>query len=403
MRDTKDTQNEHDKPTIEDMAAPEDTAAPVAPVRRPLWRRLPRRDAGFGVLVLAALLATVLIISRIPPSTSPTTLPRQTSGTPAPTSSSNAVSRPAHAQIIPMPTSRAGLMQPAVDAQGNIWVGEMVTNKLARINPQTGAVTEWTPPGGKYNIMATAIDRQGDVWFTEQAANYIGRFDPTSQAFTVYSLDDAIGARMSPQDLAFDASGKLWFTLVGGRIGRLDPANGAMQSWPVPLPSGASRAYPFSLAVTSSGVWFGYLTGGAIGRLDPATGKITLTALANHQAAVYAMAADASGRIWFTEMQPAVLGNIDPASGKLTETPTPALLGDPSILYSLVTTPDGSIWFASAGANSLVRFQPAKDLYTFYQMPASQSIPFGLALGPRGAIWISGDGAANNYVARVMP
>jgi virginiamycin B lyase len=396
-----DTQNRDD--TVE--RAPGDVDPPPPPAARPpLWRRLVRRDAGFGVLVLGALLVTVLVISRLPPSPSSpstTTLPNRASSTATSVSQSAAIVQRANAEVIRMPTSRAGLMQPAVDAQGNIWVGEMVTNQLARIDPKTGQISEWTPPGGKYNIMATAIDRQGDIWFTEQAANYIGRFDPVTQTFKIYSLDTAIAPRMAPQDLAFDANGKLWFTLLGGRIGQLDPATGAMQSWEAPRPQGASRSYPFSLAITPDGVWFGYLTGGALGKLDPATGKVTLTPLANRQAAVYAMAVDASGRLWFSEMQPAFLGSIDPATGKVTELPVPGLAGDPSILYSLVTTTDGSVWFASAGANAVIRYQAEKDLFTFYQLPASQSIPFGLALGHDGSLWISGDGAADNYVARL--
>lgn len=393
--DTPDTPDTIDAPNRSD--------APPSTKQAPFWRRLLRRDAGFGVLVLLALLVTVLVISRLPSTSTPTTT-RQTGGTATPATQSGqsgAIVQPANAQIIPMPTSRAGLMQPAVDAQGNIWVGEMVTNQLARIDPKTGQVTEWTPPGGKYNIMATAIDRQGDVWFTEQAANYIGRFDPATETFKIYPLDTAIAPRMAPQDLTFDANGNLWFTLLGGRIGRLDPATGAIQSWQIPAPQGASRSYPFSLAVTTSGVWFGYLNGGAVGRLDPATGKVTQMPLANHQAAVYAMAADPSGRIWFTEMQPAILGNIDPATGKVTELTVPNSAGDPSILYGLVTTGDGSIWFASAGANAAVHYQASDDLFTFYTLPATQSIPFGMALGHNGAVWISGDGADDNYVARI--
>lgn len=380
-----------------------------------------RRDMGFGIIVLTALLVTVLIISRIPaapatsnttnttnttntrtPSTSTSAPTRPASGTAPAAAQSGAIARPANAQIIPTPVSRAGLMQPAVDTQGNIWVGEMVTNKLARINPRTGEVSEWTPPDGKYNIMETAIDRQGNVWFTEQAANYIGRFDPATQTFKIYSLDTLVAPRMAPQDLAFDASGNLWVTLLGGRIARLDPATGAVQSWPAPLPKGVTHAYPFSLAITPKAVWVGYLTGGVLGKFDLATEKFTLISLARPQAAIYAMAADASGHIWFTEMQPAFLGSVDIATGKVTETAVPELLGDPSILYSVVTTTDGSVWFASAGANALVRYQPAKDLFTFYQFPDSQSIPFGLALGHDGGIWISGDGGADNYVARVV-
>lgn len=392
---TKNTDDAHTSPE-----AVEQTPA----ARPPLWRRLLRRDAGFGILVLAALLVTVLIIGRIPGAPSTNTQPQaRGTATSGSQSSSPAIARNANAQIISMPTSRAGLMQPAIDTQGNIWVGEMTTNQLARINTRTGEVTEWTPPGGKYNIMAAAVDRDGKVWFTEQAANYIGRFDPTTESFKIYPLDSAVAPRMAPQDLEFDASGKLWFTLLGGRIGRLDPATGAIQTWQVPTPQGVTHPYPFCLAVTPSGVWFGYLTGGTVGRLDPATGKISLLPLANHQAAIYAMTVDASGRIWFTEMQPAVLGSIDPATGKVTERAVPAIAGDPSILYSLTATSDGSVWFASAGANAVVRYQSAKGLYTFYRLPASQSIPFGMALAHDGGIWISGDGAADNYVARIIP
>lgn len=359
--------------------------------RPPLWRRLLRRDAGFGVLVLAVLLVTVLVISR--PSTPPT---HRTKQLPANVNSANA-------QIIPMPNPTAGLMQPAVDAQGNIWVGEMTANKLARIDPRTGQVTEWTPPNGQHNIMETAIDRYGMIWFTEQLANYIGRFDPTTQTFKVYSLDVAIGPRMAPQDLAFDTSGRLWFTLLGGRIGRLDPATGAMQSWVAPVPAGTSRAYPFSLAVTPDGVWFGYLSGGAVGRLDPATGATTLMPLKHPQAAIYAMTAGVAGHIWFTEMQPAILGMIDARTSAVTEVAVPKLAGDPSMLYGVVTTPDGVVWFASAGSNAVVRYQAETQAFTFYQLPTSQSIPFGLALGHDSSIWVSGDGATDNYVARITP
>jgi virginiamycin B lyase len=374
--------------------AADDATAPAMgtqTTRPPLWRRLLRRDAGFGVLVLAVLLVTVLVISR--PATPPTQHTRQL---PAQVNSANA-------RIFPMPNPTAGLMQPAVDAQGNIWVGEMTANKLARIDPQTGQVTEWTPPNGQHNIMEAAIDRQGQVWFTEQLANYIGRFDPTTQTFTVYSLDAAIGPRMAPQDLAFDASGRLWFTLLGGRIGRLDPATGAIQSWAVPLPAGTSRAYPFSLAVTPEGVWFGYLSGGAVGRLDPATGATTLMPLKHPQAAIYAMAADATGHVWFTEMQPAILGMINAKTGTVTEIAVPKLAGDPSMLYGVVTTSDSAVWFASAGSNAVVRYQAETQSFRFYPLPTSQSIPFGLALGHDGSIWVSGDGATDNYVARMTP
>jgi streptogramin lyase len=37
-------------------------------------------------------------------------------------------------------------MQPAVDAQGQVWAGEMHVNRLGFLNSRTGAVTSWQPP-----------------------------------------------------------------------------------------------------------------------------------------------------------------------------------------------------------------------------------------------------------------
>src|SRR6266567_1018947 len=105
--------------------------------------------------------------------------------------------------------SNVGLMQPAVDAQGNVWVGEMSANRLARLASHTGVVTTWKPPNGKYGIMTTAVDTKGKVWFVEQGANYIGRFDPATQTFRSFPLGIVNGHPLVPQDLQFDTRGQL--------------------------------------------------------------------------------------------------------------------------------------------------------------------------------------------------
>jgi virginiamycin B lyase len=299
----------------------------------------------------------------------------------------------------------AGLMQPSVDGDGNVWVGEMGTNHLTRIEASSGAVTSWTPPGGQYNIMATAADKQGNVWFTEQAANYIGRFDPRAQKFTTYPLSTENGLGMGPQDLRFDSSGKLWFTLLsGGRIGRLDPATGAIQTWPVPATQDGAKSYPFALALTSDGrVWFGLLTGGAVGKLDPATGTVTLLRLADEKAAVFSMASDGDGNIWFTEMQTGKIGRVDAKSGQLSEIATPRALGDPSTLYAVATASNGDVWFASAGANALIRYTPQTQAFRFFVLPTSASVPYGVAFDSAGKLWFSADGQPANYVGVLSP
>jgi virginiamycin B lyase len=298
-----------------------------------------------------------------------------------------------------------GPMQPAVAPDGTVWVGEMTTNHLTRIDPRSGQVTSWTPPSGQYNIMATQVDSSGHVWFTEQAANYIGRFDPATQQFTTYPLGSANGRIMAPQDLRFDATGKLYVTLASGaRIARLDPASGKLDMWPVPSPASGMTASPYALTVTPSGqVWFGLLGGGAVGHLDPATGKVTLLRLADSHAAVFSMTSDTAGRVWFTELQAGKLGVIDTATGHLQELDVPGVLGSPASLYAVAVAHNGDVWFASSGANAVVRFAPQTGVFTFFQLRVTSSVPYGLALDGAGNVWFTADAQSGNYLGELIP
>jgi len=322
---------------------------------------------------------------------------------PAPTVSTTV--RSAQRHLYTFSSSNVGLMQPAVDAHGNVWVGEMHANRLGRLNAQTGVVSSWEPPGAQYGIMNTTVDAQGDAWFAEQNANYIGHFDTRQQTFRLFPLGTWQGSPLGPQDLHFDGRGLLWFTAVaGGVIGRLDPASGAIRLWPVPPTTPGVPSTPSSLTVTPTGqVWFGEMAGGAIGTLDPLTGQVTLYRLPNPQAQVFSMATDAAGRLWFTEVLPGKLGMFDPATDTLTELPVPALAGIPPALYELVIDHQRKIWFVDVGANTLVRYAPGQQVLTFFQLSLPSSAPFGLTLDPLGRLWFTAGGSTANYIGEMAP
>lgn len=397
------------KAKIEQLGTP---ATPYGKRRSSLWSARLQRYVAFLLVVLLSV-ATLIALSKgaVPspgqanvtrPGTSPSTLTpvSTTSGTVAPTA--EVPVQAAQTRLYAFP-SNVGLMQPAVDARGNVWVGEMQANRLARLDSRTGVVTTWEPPNGKYGIMNTTIDAQGNAWFVEQGANYIGRFDPVQQAFRIFPLSSMDGRPMGPQALQFDAAGKLWFTAaVGGRIGQLDPTTSAIRTWPVPAPAAGIRSSPFSLTVTpDQQIWFGYLTGGAIGHLDPIAGHVTLYHLADQQATIFSMAHDARGRIWFTEIVPGRLGMIDPSTDSVTELPVPAMSGHPPFLYGLVVTHDGGVWFANNGANALVRYAPTAATYTFFRLSASSGGLYGLALDPAGRLWFTTSGSSTNVIGEM--
>ncbi len=304
--------------------------------------------------------------------------------------------RVAQKQVYTVSTSNVGLMQLAVDGQGNAWVGEMNTNRLARLNSRTGIVTRWTPPGGQYGLMATVIDAQGNVWFAEQNANYIGRFDPRQQAFRLFPLGSLNGSPLGPQDLRFDSKGMLWFTAtLGSAIGRLDPASGAIHLWPIP-------SSPYSITVMPNGrIWFGAT--GAIGTIDPVSNQTTLYDLPYAQVQVFSLAVDTTGRIWFTEVLPGKLGMFDPATGSLTEIVVPTISGNPPALYELVIDHQDTIWFVDVGINTLVQYIPGQQTMTFFQLSRQDNPPYGLALDPAGKLWFTFGGSPENYVGEMAP
>jgi streptogramin lyase len=306
---------------------------------------------------------------------------------------------PANARVFAMPNGNAGLMMPAVDAQGSVWIGEMDLNRLARLDPQSGQVSEWAPPNGKYAIMQIVADGNGRIWFAEEAANYIGRFDPATQSFSTFPLPFFGSTRFGPQDLKFDSHGMLWFTgLESGRIGELNPITSQVQSWLVPGVPGKSSS-PYCLALAPDGkVWYGQL-GGAVGWLDPTTGATQVYPLADTTALVFSMTADSHGTIWFTELSDGKLGRIDPATAKVTELAVPPVLGNPQGLYQVIAK-GTDIWFACSGANALVRYVPSHGTFTFYQIAQGDSVPYGLTTDSAGHIWFTADGAPN-YIGEV--
>ena len=362
---------------------------------------------GLGTFALLPRLATVLVSpSNAAAAGKPSNgMARGNTTTPTPPTTFQV----AHAHLYPFPSSNLGLMQPAMDAQGNLWVGEMYANRLARLNTHTGVVTSWMPPHAQNGIMSTAIDAQGHVWFVEQGADYLGEFDPTVQTFRIFPLGTLQGRPLGPQNLAFDASGQLWFSAPsGGGIGRLDPKTGSIRTWQMPPPAVDVPSTPFSLTVTKQGqVWFGDLTGGVIGSLDATTGRMKLFHLANSQAQVFSMSSDSQGRVWFTELLPGQLGMIDPVTGQVREWPVPAVSNNPAALYALVVTAQNEVWFVDNSADALVRYKPTQAGYTFFQFASSASAPYGLTLAPTtptaqtGSLWFTVTGSSTNAAGTI--
>ncbi|HEY7339884.1 MAG TPA: SMP-30/gluconolactonase/LRE family protein [Ktedonobacterales bacterium] len=366
------------------------------------------RHAPFALFVCALVSATLLVFTQ---AAFAIQAPRVLVATPQPTATkvttqTNVRVLPAQIHIYPTADPRASLMQPVVDRAEYVWFGEMRANKLARLDPKTGSIREWDPPGGRYGLMMSALGPDGAIWFAEENGGHIGRFNPTTERFTTFPLASPDGHSPGPQHLQFDQHGQLWFTLNhSSQIARLNPATGAVRTWDVLPVEGECAPHPYSLAVTPEGiVWFGAaLYGGVVGSLDPTSGAVTVHQLGKPTAQVTSMVSDKRGNVWFTELQFNRLGHINTHTGEVSEITLPEPVGATTGNYALDVTPDGAVWITSFDANAIIRYVPDSNAFTFYTLLIPNSVPFGMAAAPDGTIWFTSDGEPNDYIGHIFP
>lgn len=305
-----------------------------------------------------------------------------------------------------LPQKDAGVMQPAIDQQGNIWFGEMSLNQLARFDPHTNLIKVWKVPQAQNGIMSTIVDQQDNIWFTEQSGNYIGRFQPQTQQFKQFPLSTQKGQNIGPQGLALDSQGNLWFTAVSSsQIGRLDPATGALRLWSLPK-SENNLLYPYSLTITpDQQIWIGMLAGGLIVRFDPHTTQFHLLYTPGTQSEISSMIADTQGNIWFSELQTGVIGKIAATTHKMTEHQVFSLQDTTNqalTLSDIAIAPDGSIWLTCPEGNLFVRLQPTTGVITYLRLSQAQSQPYALSFDTSGQLWFTASGTPDDYVGKIL-
>ncbi len=269
----------------------------------------------------------------------------------------------------------------AVDPKGDIWFTLQETGHIARFDPDTQAWKLFkvpTPNSGPHGLVSDAF---GDIWFTENYAGKIGRLDPKSGAIAEFTPPTA----KDPHTLVIGLDGALWFSAQNSNvIGRLDTETGKITEYGVPT----QNAHPYGIVAADDGsLWFCELSGGKLGRVDPASGAITEFAPSDTRIEPRRLAA-VSGAIYFTDFGGGRLGRLTlgDKTFKLWDSPS----GHSSEPYGIAADSSGKIWYeeSAAGANKLVRFDPAVEIFRTYPMPAPNSSVRNMARDAKGRLWL---------------
>jgi streptogramin lyase len=208
-----------------------------------------------------------------------------------------------------------------------------------------------TPSWGQFQVISgyglfdIARGPEGDLWLTDRGDDSIIRFSPSGKSAN-FAIPNMAGA---PVDLTEGPDLSMWFTMDGGKVGRLT-RSGGVRVFSLPYPN--------------------QTLGGIITGPD--------------------------GNLWFTQNQGnsfAAVNRISPSGKFLTYYPLPNSASDPN---DLILGSDGNVWVNAPGADSITRVTANGSTTQFYN-------PFGgascITSGPDGNIWFS----TPSYIGYMTP
>jgi streptogramin lyase len=288
-----------------------------------------------------------------------------------------------------VPISKAAPLNVAQGPDPNMWFTEFgptwPSDHIGTIDSLTGQITETgvAPfPAQPYDIVYDPVD--GNLYFTEWAANFIGRINPTTGAGSEYSIPTP---KAFPEMITVDASGNVWFLEPSVKqIAELSPSDpGVINEYPVPGDGGGIVAGPdgniwFTENVNS--VWevavFSPSSHTVIAR-HTVTGGVNLTSIT----------VGPDQNLWFTDGS-GKIGMITTA-GKITEYPVPNA-------YPVVITsaPDGNLWFTASGSTGVIGVVTLTAASIPTQLAVTTQPPAAVTAGKGFGLVISVENAAGD-------
>ena len=191
----------------------------------------------------------------------------------------------------------------------------------------------------------------------------------------VYVEYELPGGNRMPWSAHPDEHGKFWIPYYGraNKIGRLDPATGVVEEFPVP--NIGTAAIHSAVPAKDGSVWLTEQGSDKLGRWDPDTQKITEfeDSIRKHTIRI-----DAEGRIWST----GGLSRFDPKTGVFTHIP------EAPTTYGIALDRDGNAWFTELLTNGRIGRVDAKTLkVTKYTLPTANGRPRRIQVDDDGIVW----------------
>lgn len=314
--------------------------------------------------------------------------------------------------VYTMPTPLAGPCDMTTGPDGAIWVSYMLDNKLGRIDPDTGEITEyeipWTLPILNVtlpNILGRTVlacvvqpGADGHLYAANGVRNQLVKMNVTTKHIEVITPPNynPLGNLQPFNDLWTGPHGMYFTQTTGNVISYYEYATGNFKTYNVP--TALSAPLGIYVAKFDQKVYFLELLGQKVGRLDPKTGEIEEFQLPLNLLGPGVVRVETEGRyIWFTAVIGNGLGRLDAKTGEFKAYPNDYLLSLPA---EDTVDPEGNVWYSTFNQNLLNRIDAKTGELSHITMPDTLirqplSVPynFNVAIhyGPKNSIWFTND------------
>jgi virginiamycin B lyase len=303
-----------------------------------------------------------------------------------------------------VPTQRSFPHSIIADNTGNGWFGEyaLSANKIAKLNFESGEITEYpipVPNGAPHTPM---IDKQGRIWMPLSFAKKISYLDPTTAKITVIPYPSP-GAHTG----VVDQDGNIWGS-GGDGVFKFNPTTQKFEDFPGPVPkeipvesqlvltrvSGSNGQQggddqargggSYDVVVDSNRqVWYTQFAFGTLVHLDPETGKTTSYKFPGIPSA-RGLTVDSANNIWYSDWDGHKLVKFDQNTQQVHLYQPPTKYADP---YGMVPDRDGNIWYADFNGNNITRFDPKTEEFREFPLPTRAAMPRFISVDKQGRVW----------------
>lgn len=163
-----------------------------------------------------------------------------------------------------------------------LWVADVDSNRIIRIDPVTGAQKEFIVPADVFIGPHTLHPGKDDhLWIAPQFNSTVARLNTVTEEWRLWKLQTKSGGEIGIHDLTFDwrhelvtdTQGRVWFSdIVNNAVGYLNPETGEHGIYPVPQvpgrPGKGAALYGIVMTSDRQHIWYSQLGIGSFGSFN---------------------------------------------------------------------------------------------------------------------------------------